>query len=1055
MRNIYFSLALGAVVAGTHMVPTNTQAANGPKQEWQNPKVNEVNRLPMHASFFAYADQTEAQSNQKCQSENFLSLDGAWNFNWVADADQRPTQFYTTNFDDKGWGTMPVPGMWELNGYGDALYRNIGYAWGNDFKSAPPTVPTHKNHVGSYRRQFDIPASWKGQRIVAHFGSVTSNIYLWVNGKYVGYSEDSKLEAEFDLTKYLVPGKKNLIAFQTFRWCDGSYLEDQDFWRLSGVGRSCYLYATPKKYIKDINVETPLDAQYKDGTLAATVYTQGGGTVELVLSDATGAIVKEESVKASAGKAIFSIPVANPKKWSAESPYLYNLAITLKQGNKVTQVVPMKVGFRSTEIKNGQLLVNGQPVLIKGANRHELDPDGGYVISLERMEQDVKRMRELNINAVRTCHYPDDPRWYELCDKYGLYMTAEANIESHGMGYKENTLAKNKLYTLAHQERNTRHVARNRNHASIIVWSMGNEAGMGPNFEQVYKLIKDMDSTRPVQYEQAKQDINNTDIFCPMYLDYNRSIQFCENNPKMPLIQCEYAHAMGNSMGGMDYYWELIRKYPNYQGGYIWDFVDQSVREYTKDGRMYYAYGGDQNPYDANDNNFLDNGIISPDRVPNPHADEVRYLYQNIWTTLSKKQVNGGVTLDVFNENFFVDAKQMVNWEVLCDGESVLQGEYTHLAVAPQKTQKMVLPIDVTTFKKDAEYLLNVYYKNRKAERILPAGYRVAKQQIALNDYTMPTLALENTTYKHSSPSAPSVDKRNSKRLLVNSDNFKLEWNRQSGFMCAYTVNNVDMIYTGGELTPNFWRAPTDNDFGAKLQKKNHVWYQPELKLKGLNTKTVDGQVVVETKHEIPAAKSMLTLTYTINNTGEVLVKQTLKTNGKLKDELFRFGMQVQMPYNMEWSTYYGRGPVENYADRNASTFVGLYSQHADDMYYSYIRPQETGTHTGIRYWNQTSLAGQGLQVTAEAPFTASALHYSIESLDDGVKKDQRHGSLVKKADFTNLCIDMKQTGLGCVNSWGRKAQKQYLLPYGDYSWSFKLTPVMHSYPRNVKNLPL
>jgi len=1047
MKNIYLPIALGIALCVSQSSIQTIHAREANHQEWLNPKINEVNRLPMHASFFAYDSQQEAEMGQMEQSNNFLSLNGIWAFHWVADADQKPVDFFKKQYDDKAWATMPVPGIWELNGFGDPVYRNRGYAWGNDFALNPPLVPIKKNHVGSYRRQFMIPKSWNGQRIVAHFGSVTSNIYLWVNGQFVGYSEDSKLEAEFDLTKYLTPGQENLIAFQTYRWCDGSYLEDQDFWRLSGVGRSCYLYTTPKTYIQDVHVETPLDETYTDGIFKAKVMTKGKGMVSMVLKDASGKLIKEADAVSSHGVVDFNLPVENPRKWSAEDPYLYSLFISLKHRGKAVQVIPLKVGFRTSEIKNGQLLVNGKPILIKGANRHELDPDGGYVISLERMEQDIKRMRELNINAVRTCHYPDDARWYDLCDKYGIYMTAEADIESHGMGYGKETLAKNEAYTLAHIQRNQRHIARNRNHAAIIVWSMGNEAGMGPNFEKVYKMIKQMDTTRPVQYEQAKKDTNNTDIYCPMYLDYKRSIAYCESNPTMPLIHCEYAHAMGNSMGGLDYYWELIRKYPHFQGGHIWDFVDQSIRAYTPENKMYYAYGGDFNPYDANNNNFLDNGIISPDRRFNPHADEVRYQYQNIWTSLSDTQKEHAVTLDVHNEKFFTDATQLMKWEVLADGESIAQGTVATLEVKPQMTQQVVLPIDIAALPQDKECLLNVYYLNKQSERILPAGYQVAKQQLALNTVKKEAVTIENFALKHSSPSVPVIDDANKNRLLVTGDNFRLEWDKQTGFLCVYSVDKVNRIAEGGALMPNFWRAPTDNDFGAKLQKKNRLWYQPEMKMKHLEAASKDGLVVVMASYDLPVAECQLTLTYSINNVGEVLVDQKLVASGSHKDELFRFGMKIEMPYDMEWATYYGRGPVENYADRNASTFIGKFSQQVDEMYYAYIRPQETGNHTGIRYWNQTNLGGKGLKVSASEPFSASALHYTIASLDDGLEKDQRHGLLVPQSDFTNLCIDMKQTGLGCVNSWGRKARTQFLLPYGNYEWQFKLSPVKHCFP--------
>lgn len=572
-------------------------------QEWKDPKVNAVNRAPMHANYFAYESADAAKKGVKENSTHFMTLNGIWKFNWVKDADSRPTDFWKVGFNDKGWNDIPVPGVWELHGYGDPIYVNIGYAWRNQFKNNPPYVPTEENHVGSYRREITVPASWKGKDIIAHFGSVTSNMYLWVNGKYVGYSEDSKLEAEFNLTPYLKPGQKNLIAFQVFRWCDGTYLEDQDFFRYSGVGRDCYLYARDKKRIENIRVTPDLDANYKNGSLNIALSLKGSGKVNLTLKDAAGKEVA--TAQATQGKA--TIEVDNPHKWTAETPYLYTLYASMEGSN---EVIPIKVGFRKVELKNAQVLVNGQPVLFKGANRHEMDPDGGYVISRERMIQDIQVMKQFNLNAVRTCHYPDNNYWYELCDQYGIYVVAEANIESHGMGYDEETLAKNPDYVLAHMERNQRNVQRSFNHPSVLIWSLGNEAGYGPNFEKAYDWIKAEDPSRLVQYEQAGRT-GKTDIYCPMYLGYDRCEEYSKDDQyQKPLIQCEYAHAMGNSEGGFKEYWDIIRKYPKYQGGFIWDFVDQSVRWTGKNGKMIYAYGGDFNRFDASDINFCDNGLI-------------------------------------------------------------------------------------------------------------------------------------------------------------------------------------------------------------------------------------------------------------------------------------------------------------------------------------------------------------------------------------------------------------------------------------------------------------
>lgn len=625
--------------------------------EWQNPEVNAVNRAPMHTNYFAYESADAAARGAKEHSSNYMTLNGIWKFFWVKNADARPTDFWKVGFNDKGWSDMAVPGMWELNGFGAPIYVNTGYAWRNQFKNNPPQVPTENNNVGSYRREIVIPADWKSKDIIAHFGSVTSNMYLWVNGKYVGYSEDSKLEAEFNLTPYLKPGQKNLIAFQVFRWCDGTYLEDQDFFRYSGVGRDCYLYARDKKRIQDIRVTPDLDTAYKNGSLKVQLDVKGGGNISLELLDAAG---KQVATAVAKGNATALINVENPHKWTAETPYLYTLRATL-QGS--SEVIPVKVGFRKIELKGSQILVNGQPVLFKGANRHEMDPDGGYVISRERMIQDIQVMKQFNLNAVRTCHYPDNNLWYDLCDQYGIYVVAEANIESHGMGYGEETLAKREDYRKAHMERNQRNVQRSFNHPSIIFWSLGNEAGYGANFEAAYDWIKAEDPSRAVQYEQAGKT-GKTDIYCPMYYGYDGCKKYSEDDSMTkPLIQCEYAHAMGNSQGGFKEYWDLVRKYSKFQGGFIWDFVDQSVRWTGKNGKMIYAYGGDFNRFDASDGNFCDNGLISPDRVPNPHMYEVGRIYQDIWTTPADLK-NGEI--NVFNEYFFRDlSAYYMEWEAL------------------------------------------------------------------------------------------------------------------------------------------------------------------------------------------------------------------------------------------------------------------------------------------------------------------------------------------------------------------------------------------------------
>ncbi|HIY88980.1 MAG TPA: DUF4981 domain-containing protein [Candidatus Bacteroides pullicola] len=1011
--------------------------------EWQDAGVNAVNRAPMHTDYFAYESPELATQGERESSAYYMSLNGQWKFNWVRHADARPTDFWKPDYNDRAWDTMPVPGVWEMNGYGDPQYVNIGYGWREQWKNNPPQVPTEENHVGSYRRTITVPASWKGKDIIAHFGSVTSNIYLWVNGKYVGYSEDSKLQAEFDLTRYLRPGQENLIAFQVFRWCDGTYLEDQDFFRFSGVGRDCYLYAREKRRIEDIRVTPDLDTEYKDGTLTVDVKLKGSAIATLKLKDAQG---KEVAAATTRGETV-TLNVNNPHKWTAETPYLYTLYAQIGE-LAPAEVIPVKVGFRKIELKNAQVLVNGQPVLFKGANRHEMDPDGGYVVSRQRMLQDVQIMKDLNINAVRTCHYPDDPYWYALCDEYGLYMVAEANLESHGMGYDEATLAKREDFRKAHLERNQRNVQRNFNHPSIIFWSLGNEAGYGSNFEAAYDWVKAEDPSRPVQYERAGYE-GKTDIYCPMYYRYWDCETYCKDDSKTkPLIQCEYAHAMGNSMGGFKEYWDIIRQYPKYQGGFIWDFVDQGIHKTGTNGKLIYAYGGDFNKFDASDINFCNNGIIGPDRVYNPHAYEVRYFYQNIWTTpvdLKKGQVK------VYNENFFRDlSAYYLEWQVLKNGRVMRSGRVDDLDVAPRQSATLTLPIG--RYCQHAEWLLNVSYKLKANEGLLTAGHTVARDQLVLNPYKPAALVHANEANSNEQIVEPVVRNNDNNYLIVTGEDFRIEFDKHNGYLCHYEADGLSYLKEGSVLKPNFWRAPTDNDFGAGLQNKYRIWLNPELKLTSLDQRMENGVAVVEARYDIPAVKGQLALTYVINNRGAIQVTQQLKADkGTKVSDLFRFGMQLQMPRSFDNIEYYGRGPVENYADRNHASFLGRYRQSVDSQFYPYVRPQENGNKTDLRWWRVLNVGGNGLEIKAEAPFSASALHYTIESLDEGTKKIQRHSNEVEQADLTNILIDKAQMGLGCIDSWGALPLEKYRLPYQDYSFTFTLTPVQHCLGMDVE----
>ena len=1032
--------------------------------EWHDLQVNEINRLPLHTMHFAYDPNdfagTGAEYLDKKKSMNYLSLEGTWKFNWVANADERPTDFYKTDLDDSKWNNIQMPGNWEMLGYGQPEYVNVGFAWRGHFDQQPPAVPTKDNHVGSYRREINIPANWDGKRVIAHFGSVTSNIYLYVNGKFAGYAEDSKVAAEFDITPFLKKGK-NLIAFQTFRWCDGSWCEDQDFWRLSGPARENYLYARSKEHrLLDVRVETELKNNYKDGALNITAKVQGNTLAYFGLYDPDGKeVIVTGTDNVKNGVAKYQLRVKNVRKWSAETPNLYTLVVSPIQNGGMYlpyEIVQVKVGFRKVEIKNKQFLVNGQPVLLKGADRHEMDPDEGYNVSEQRMIQDIMMMKRMNINAVRTSHYPNDPRWYDLCDKYGLYVVAEANQESHGFQYGDDAAAKKPEFAKQIMERNQHNVSMFYNHPSIVTWSMGNETVMGDNFLKAYKWIKSQDKTRPVQYEQAGRG-EGTDIFCPMYYSVAASEKYAKDpNSPMPLIQCEYNHTMGNSGGNLSDYWDLIRKYPILQGGFDWDFVDQalhrnivkpmSILPYKMNNeelrKIEYCYGGDYNKYDPSDNNFNCNGIIGPDRQMNPHAYEVAYQYQNIWAKMVNAETG---EVSVHNENFFRDlSNYALAWSLEEDGVETQNGTIADLDVAAQQTKNFTIPYDKSKIK-GKEVFLNIDFRLKEAEPLLTAGQVMAYAQLPVVTKQACSGDCSKMLAQGNGKKKMKLAAKKDNVIAVTTPNLTFKIDRSTGLISEYAYNGKSLLGEGGTLKPNFWRAPTDNDMGAGLQKKFKAWKNPQMNLKNIDVKKdkKTNSVTILTSFDMPEVQGQMDITYVVfANTGAVKVTEDFKaTEGAKVSDMFRFGMLMQMPYTMEKSNYYGRGPIENYSDRKDCMRIAIYNDDADNQYFPYIRPQESGTKSDIRWWKQTDATGLGLQVKSCTPFYASAIHFDTEELDDGDDKEQRHSFDLKKSKFTNLFLDSAHMGVGGENSWGAWPLEKYRVHYGNKTFTFTLIP--------------
>jgi beta-galactosidase len=1031
------------VLALTAMSTTYSQKL----PEWQNPDVMQVNREDPHASRFSFDSFEQAVKGEKRLSDNYLTLNGIWKFHWSDNPAERPVDFYKTGFNDSGWDNLEVPSNWEMKGYGYPIYSNIPFEWTMNPK--PPVIPVDHNPVGSYRRSFHLPALWKDKEVYIHFGAVKSAFYLWVNGKMVGYSQGSKTPAEFNISSYLKDGE-NQLAVEVYRWSDGSWLECQDFWRISGIEREVYLEARPETQIYDFFCNAGLTSDYLTGKLELEVEVRdisgsltGGYSVEASLLHPEGKEIWSKSVPVEpsgegVSKAAISDLIDEVKKWSAETPHLYTLVLALKDDNgKIEEYISSKVGFRTSEIKYGKLLVNGKAVTIKGVNRHEHDEYEGHVISEEMMLRDIRLMKLYNVNAVRTSHYPNDPRWYELCDQYGIYVVDEANIESHGMGYApEHTLGNNPMFKKSHLDRTVRMVERDKNHPSVIIWSLGNEAGDGVCFNATYDWIKQRDLSRPVQYERAEGG-RNTDIFCPMYMTISDMVNYVESHPRKPLIQCEYAHAMGNSNGNIMDYWEVIHKYDQLQGGFIWDWVDQGIAQTSPDGVKYWAYGGDFEPEGVhNDGTFCLNGLVFPDRTIHPGLIEVKRAYQNV--DFETVPFRPGV-LKVINRHDFISLEGFdLKWELKEEGMVVESGVIESPEVRPAGSAYIDLGITGGVEDPAKEYFLNLTVVTREEAPLVPAGHPVASAQFAMN----PSAAskISPVEFTNSGKDKVSFVESNTS-LLVQSPKGEILFDMATGYITSYTLGGIQMISEGPR--PNFWRAPIENDFGNRMEMRCGMWksFGAQLELQTLFVVETDSVAAVMTEFLHPGNGSTYYVEYYFNNKGEVLVKVRFNPSKDNYPEVPRFGMKMVLPGGYDQLKYYGRGPHENYIDRNQSSYVGVYSSTVDEQYVPYISTGENGNKTDVRWLTLTNAEGHGIMIKGSPTIDFSALHYSQDQLDREVR-DGAHTIDLKRSEKIFLNVDWKQMGVGGDNAWGARTHVEYVLPAEPMEYSYIISPL-------------
>ena len=1011
--------------------------------DWENPRVVGYGKEAPHATFVPFTSLEEAKRLDGARSPWVRSLNGTWKFRWVPKPADAPQEFFKDGYDVSGWDNIQVPSMWEFQGYGIPIYVNSDYEFPGE--PSPPHVPHDNNPVGSYKRTFTVPSDWNGRRVFLHFGAVKSAFYAYVNGQKLGFSKDAKTPAEWDITPCLRAGE-NTVAMQVYRWSDGTYLECQDMWRISGISRDVYLYAAPQVRIRDCFVHTDLDDQYLDGRLRVDVQLKNHRfpvsaqpyDLQMVLLDSSGSVVAEQatSVRFLTGDSLavtLEKIVPRPRRWTAETPNLYRLILELRgEEGSVTEAVTCLVGFRRVEIRNGLLRVNGVPIRLKGVNRHEHDGHTAHVLSDSVLLKDIQLFKQNNINAVRTCHYPNDPRWYDLCDRYGIYVIDEANIESHGMGYGEKSLAKNPEWKEAHLDRTIRMVERDKNHPSIIIWSLGNEAGNGVNFEATYAWIKQRDSSRPVQYERA-EEAANTDIVCPMYA-WSYLERYGSQLQKRPLIMCEYAHAMGNSTGNLQEYWDLIEKYDQLQGGFIWDWVDQGFEKRTAKGELYWAFGGDWGPPGTkSDQNFNCNGLVLPDRTPHPALAEVKKVYQNVGIRAVPMSPN---QVELTNKFDFIDLRPFVlAWDLQADGQSIASGVVRDLTAGPHERQTVTIPFRIPRTPGTPEYFLDLAVKTTKDEPLLGMNAVIASEQFKL-PWTAPNRPVETDILPVQRVHETDQD------VEISAKDFLVRFDKKTGILIAYRFNGVDLIERG--IEPNFWRAPTDNDFGNRMPELSGMWRKAGVHrvLRSFEIEEVSRhEERVVTRFDLPDVHATIAMTYTVLADGDIIVESDLHAASADLPELPRFGVMLTMPRGFESLEYFGRGPQENYADRHTASFVGRYAETVSGQFFPYVSPQETGNKTDLRWELIRNPQGYGLMAVGMPLLSASALHYTPEDLTQE-SRGSKHPVDVAKRETVTWCLDLKQLGVGGDNSWGSKPHTQYALRAGNYRFMLRLSPV-------------